>query len=860
MAVFPRLNSDQFPHLDNARPFGRRVDMDYGRYDYVATIKMCSVPWDMDSTNVVNWQSTTQRDEWFANVPGRVIELSSGVLRTQLDMVRVDVPYDVCLTYNYVYMQVPTLTGDDLLEHETTEGVRTVCAFVERCEYRSPSATDLYLRIDFWTMYLPALSVHTLYLERGHAPMYGTTVAAYLSDPVANCADLLTADVNYGRADIVASSSMVSLSTSQLMYVMASTIPPSAIDSIPEASDVTSTPAGYYDLESRDGHQVGVSGYVWGTKSLAGMRSPSTAAGHDGEVASALHYYGVYSQHAMTGAIADIMEALPVFAASIKAVYILPSDLVQVGAYHAIDTHLVYEIASKPGYQPLASGYTLTKSAFGYPARYADIAKLYTSPYAVLEVSDDMGTTLDVAVEDTHGTVSVAQCVNVAWPFLAWTAALVNVRGRTTLPVASYKFRRLDGVEADESIYGYDVAELSIDLDVPTYVLYADGATMQQLAMWATGQQQRESAIAGYQSTMRSANTAYANALASNATAQTNANASADTAQTNANNSAANTRANALVTNNERDSCRTTTNSYKGDPNDSTTLIGSTIQALYDHSNADVEYTEYATDANLKSEAIASVNNMVMSAAMGNVLGAMSSGVSGVVSITTNSHLAQLSMDNQIDHQSIAHDRTSDQLTLAKDLETALDVHHDTATTAAANNNATTTETNAANSRTTARANAARTKTTGDANSGYTRGTTETNAKQTLELARTNYNAQVAQAGLAGPREYGSYAGDAMREALHVRGLHFRIKTQSAGAIARTGDTMLRYGYAYGGIWGVSSWCPTGHDYCYWQASDVLERASAYTNNEVLERLRDMLRQGITVWTSPEKVGGGWTM
>jgi hypothetical protein len=40
----------------------------------------------------------------------------------------------------------------------------------------------------------------------------------------------------------------------------------------------------------------------------------------------------------------------------------------------------------------------------------------------------------------------------------------------------------------------------------------------------------------------------------------------------------------------------------------------------------------------------------------------------------------------------------------------------------------------------------------------------------------------------------------------------------------------------------------------------VLERASAYTNNEVLERLRDMLRQGITVWASPEKVGDGWTM
>ena len=86
--VFPHLGSDSFPHLDNANPFRRTVPFDYGRYDYTSSIKLCRVGWQSDYKHVVNWQSEAQRDAYFAQLAGHVIDLASGFTRTQTDSVR----------------------------------------------------------------------------------------------------------------------------------------------------------------------------------------------------------------------------------------------------------------------------------------------------------------------------------------------------------------------------------------------------------------------------------------------------------------------------------------------------------------------------------------------------------------------------------------------------------------------------------------------------------------------------------------------------------------------------------------------------------------------------------------------------
>ena len=99
---FPRIGNDAYPHLDTANPFARKVPFDYGRYDYTASIKLCCVPWPSDYRHVVNWQSASARDAWFDALEGHAIELDQGFTRVQTDSVRVNVPYDEALTYNYV--------------------------------------------------------------------------------------------------------------------------------------------------------------------------------------------------------------------------------------------------------------------------------------------------------------------------------------------------------------------------------------------------------------------------------------------------------------------------------------------------------------------------------------------------------------------------------------------------------------------------------------------------------------------------------------------------------------------------------------------------------------------------------------
>ena len=125
---FPKLRDDAFPHLENVDPFSRRVPFDYSRYDYTATAKLCVVPWPSDYQHVADWQSASERDAWFEDVEGRTVELSNGFTRPQLDTISLPVPYDVALTYNYLYMRVPVMTEEEPIDYETANGMRTAFA------------------------------------------------------------------------------------------------------------------------------------------------------------------------------------------------------------------------------------------------------------------------------------------------------------------------------------------------------------------------------------------------------------------------------------------------------------------------------------------------------------------------------------------------------------------------------------------------------------------------------------------------------------------------------------------------------------------------------------------------------------
>ena len=866
---FPRLGNDSFPYLDTADPFKRENKFDYSRYDYTASAKLMRVTWPSDYRHVIEWESEEARDAWFDTQQGNVIELAQGTVRSQTDRITLDVPYDVALTFNYIYMRVPQLTKDKPIDNEQAGGIRTICAFIDSCNYQSPSATELVLSVDVWTTYLPYKSVHGCMLERGHAPMWEMSASEYLQRPIERCANLLAPDVSFGSSDVVRGGEFAPLSTAEPIYVMASTIPYSAIGSIPLATDAHMFPPLYSDTTGRDGYQLSVDGYTWASDghSYQGMSNPSTPTHADGSIPTGLYYYGIWGSSVSEGALNDLLTALPVLALSCKAVFVVPSDLVTIGRAHIIAGVPLREVANK-GTQALNS-FTITKDLFGYPERYADIAKLYTDPYAHIEISDDLGNSVSVAIEDTDGSIDVVQKLSIAFPALEWRTALLNVA--STAGTVRYNWTRLDGTTKTKTFTNADFANTFIDFGIPTYVLYMEARKEQAITSWVDAQQRRDNALLAYQSTMRSTNTARANTVDSDATAKANADASADTAKTNADASADTAKAN-----NDRSTANARTNASRQNSYRSSAEANARNYTV-NTAQTDINYMAKTAVASLQNQqmaAMAGITNTIASGigsvsghalagdASGAILsgasalsGALNAGAAYTVAAATDAVIVSEAM-------TAAASKTSAAAALSYiNAENANDENEEitgnNATTS--DNNAAATQTtakdNATRSQGTAKANAARSQATGNANATYSRNATMANAKAALENAQTAYGREITAAGVLAPNEHGSYAGSNVHEIWENKGIHLRAVTQAQGAIKQAGDTFLRYGYQLGAAWEVTSWVPAGARYCYWQSTDLWQKLDEVANVQAERLFESILAAGVTVWKSPEEVG-----
>ena len=850
MTEFPHLRDDAFPHLGTVNPYRRKVDFDYGRYDYTATLKLCNVTWPIDYRHTVNWKSASARDEYLEGLDGQTIELQSGFAHVQLDSVMVPVPYDVTLMYNYVYMRVPELTPDAPIDYEDGPHIRTICAFIAGCTYHSPSTTELTLALDTWTTYLPHLAQTTLMLHRGHAPAYATSASDYLANPRENCHNLMTPDVSFGAPDVAAHSDLLPIGAGEKMLVIASTIPSTAIDGLATAKNTSgdSSAPNYYNTGARNGYQVGVSGYEWhyGGHSYQNMRNPSHYTGAGSAVPTFASLYAIPSARAQS-ALEAFAEKLPQFIQSVQAAYILPRNVLAFASV-AIKVAGIELFVVTPSPELSRIGdIKLTKALFGYPRRYADIAKLYTSPYARLVVSDTLGREIEVRIEDMGMDARIMQQLSPVAECLRWDVLLTGVASAGT---NKYAWKNLAAQDVPLTLPGADVARYTLELGIPTYALYLDARAAHAADGWYDAQSRRESAINAYQATMRSANTAKENADDSADTGKANTDASANTNVTNTANTGSAATANTGIANNLRTSSTARNNTAANAMKDVNK------QNIFNTLYLDDEYTMQASDANLKSEGVAGALATMGNLAAGNIAGAIGSGFSAIVNVSTSSTLSVLSSENIEGKEAVGQAYQDDTVPITTANASDQTSYQNSAASSTTANNVSTANTNAANSAATAKANASRSQGTTKANASYSRGTTEENAKAALELERHTYERTGHAYDMANPDAYGMVSGDASPDALMRRVLQVRIDTQSKGAIARAGDAMLRYGYMFDGLWAVTDWCPKDHDGCYWEASDVMAMAADFDNPSAERAFEAILAAGTTVWNDPAKIGG----
>ena len=540
-ARFPHLknNESDFPYLEGVDVYKYDNSFDYSRYDYAQMkITVCKVPWDMGEAhvgnrtisgigNVVFFDSKSARDKWFDDIPDsecfRYVTKYRQLHRENL--LSVDIPFDVASDFNYVAVEYMGIANDDSpVLNEKPWGRRHWFWFIREVEFSSPNTTILHLLNDAWQTFIYDIDVSSMILERGHAPLVAMNATNYLKNPLANSDLLLTEDVDFGGDSIVRDATYLPIGNGRKYVLFAIPMTQAALLATGATSGTgTSSAATFANTAERWGYQLEVDNYQWGYAGdySNGVLNISALASTD-NVFNGNMVFAVASESASSffdALAADYVHVLN----AIQGVFVVDSDSVTLGTGFTFHDYTVYPVSKKYREYDL----TLTKNMFGYPANYAELAKLYTYPYAYLEFTDDEGFTADIRIENTSNSLKMHKELSIAFPFVQYRAFVTGANGNT---VQSYTWRNLANSASETmTLWEDDFSKLMATFDIPTYALHVSSADVAKANEYADSQARRQSAITAYQNAVRSANTSYENAADSQDTANTNVYASADT-------------------------------------------------------------------------------------------------------------------------------------------------------------------------------------------------------------------------------------------------------------------------------------------------------------------------------------------
>lgn len=775
---FPHLTNNQsdFPNIGNVDVYQFDNSFNYSRYDFSQMhITVCSVPWDMGEAhvgnrtiegigNVVAFEDKTARDAWFAAIPdNQCFRFDSKYKKLHRDnYIDVPLPFDVAARYNYVYVQYEIFANaNSPILYENSSGLKSWFWFIREVEFIAPNTTRLHLMIDAWQTFIYDIEIGNMVLERGHAPLFATTVSQYLADPNDNCENLLSPDVNYGNNVISKHQSSFVFNDANIVCVIISSANP-------------------FEPAS------------WGSK-----------ANNDWNVHANGHFQtqGVPSLCAFAIDPANLSQWLfsidanfPQFMQTIKAISFVASKLVTIGNSVTFAGFSIYEIGATWTQNDL---YTIAKADFGYSANYADIAKLYTYPYAYIELTDESGNVSEIHIEDTNGSLKVESCVNLVFPWLKIDSHVTGV-GKTARSSVTFTNVNARTMPLQGNWYEYVKS-----WNIPTFAVTQAPQTQNDYSTHFDRAQQALAAGNTYDNVVESADTLVDNA---DLTAATN---TATTAASNT--SVASTEA--------------AQNSYNS------TVVTADNLATAQTATATIDATQQqaaiAAAAGVASGAVGAIGSFAtgnVAGAVGAIAGAAIGGAATMASSAVGCQMQAYNAGTQVG-ANIVHGSQANNLTTAKSNITQT-MQSDVATA----QNALTTG-SAANSAAMQLANGGR-----DLN-------TATNA-----IANA-----VAQAGLADASEFGQF-GNGDTSTTRPMGLFANVVTQNDYAIKRAGDEFARYGYMFNGQWAFDGNWNIGKYFTYWKCSDFWIKGLAVPDMYV-DRIRFFLFGGVTVWSDPAAIG-----
>lgn len=550
---------NKFPHLDKAtgfpglgEPYAQyKNDFDYSRWGVGTELVLCNVPWDA-TNNVVDWTGTSL-DEYADGIQdSERITLNSEINILPDNVVRIPLPATNAQRWNYVIVRMKTPTSaEQPLDYADGTRIGAYGYFIRDVKQIAASTTECHIMMDYWSTYINHITVQSMMLERGHAPMAKVNADEYLANPLENNQYLLTDDVSFGEPVITTNTQFHSwCATTQPLMMFAITATMDELKAILETKPVNgkTTEPTFSDRNTRWGKQWVVNNYDYGelTKYSNASIRPTITATTSG-LPTGVNMFAIKSTD-VDAFLRAVQTDCPQLFTLVNSVYMITGELVSTraqGTFHDIEWYEVLPLNELPSI-PVK----LTKDDFGYDDHYADIAKLYTYPYAGLTFSDNDGHSVDVRIEYTTPDLGINRRVSLAYPYIKAQAFISGYKGTGN---TAYSWIDVNGITRDGTMPASAWQETMLEYDIPSYALAADGHTQWLLHNANSALKTRLQALNDYHTTVRGINTTYENTIDSAETSFGNSKRSADTTLYNAREQTitANTNTNAALDTNK---------------------------------------------------------------------------------------------------------------------------------------------------------------------------------------------------------------------------------------------------------------------------------------------------------------------
>ena len=846
---YPHINDDKFPNINTVDVWKFQNNFDYARWQGKISIKLLNVLWNSNYADVPGFVSDEERDKWFDKQQGLIHTLESGFNITPENTVRIPVPYNDAYRFNYLVVDMPMQTSaNEPIDYEMENTrVQRWYYFIDNMTQYSPNTTELHLTLDVWVTFSNTVEIPYLMLERGHAPMMQTTASSFLQNPIENNEYLLAEDFNYGNENRIVKNTVYTPIGNGRKYVLFAVPMTQADLLLVGGADFSgnSTPPTYADTSERWGYQIVVNDYLWkyGKGDYSNAKLPISAFLNEDSVFNGNIVFAIKSESASS--FFNVLQNNCVHLLhAIQGVFVVSEDMIKLGSAFTFKGFTLYQADKLYD----VDNFSLTKEKFEFGSKYDEIAKLYTYPYSVLEITDDNGYTSEVRIENT-GKIQLHKEISIAFPFVRYQCFFTGLNGNKS---QTYTWKNLANSNVQKTMWEDDFSSFMMNWDIPTYAVYVSQENEYAVNNFASMQARRMGAIVTYENAVRYANTTY-----ENVDDETNT-MNANTATQNA--------ANATITH------ASAVTSVQN------TLTGNVA------SNQNAQHNITKLNADVSADlgfigAMTGLQNDVLSTSttLNNACNIDMTGVGGIANSFTGGPAGIANgIGNVIGACIQANTATATTgLIVGSNISQALNYGGTNAikvSNAEANIRAVTTTTNDANTEivdrtqetqiaNTATQNAANTSITGattatmDSNADWTRDATIEASKSNLVQAQREAEAQYRNHRLGTPVLETGYSGDAYPDVFERRGIRMNIRTQTKAAIAQVGDAFLRYGYALHRAWDMSDGFHYGKHFTFWKAEDIWINEGNGLSGNAVNIIGEILLKGVTVWKNPEEIG-----